>query len=88
MSPTLDIHLLLHGLDVDGGFLLDEVQQLDGVGHPEENVLQVRDQVSDCEVREGCRILAGETERAREGFQTLSRQSSRINLAVCPGAWP
>lgn len=59
--PTFDVQLLLHALDVGGRLLLHEVQDLDGVGHPEEDVLQVRQQVRDAETGQGGRVLAGET---------------------------
>lgn len=87
MSPTLDIQLLLQALDVDGGFLLDKVQEFDGVGHPEENVLQVRDQVCDCEAGQGSRFLTDETERARGKFQTLGK-TKLVAVSVCTlGPW-
>lgn len=60
-SPTSDVQLLLHALDVGGRFLLDEVEDLDGIGHPEEDVLQVREKVGDGEAGQGGRVLAGET---------------------------
>ena len=62
-SPTSDIQLLLHALDVGGRFLLDEVEDLDGIGHPEEDVLQVREKVCDGEAGQGGGVLAGETQR-------------------------
>lgn len=63
-SPTSDVQLLLHALDVGGRFLLDEVEDLDGIGHPEEDVLQVREKVRDGEAGQGGRVLAGETQQA------------------------
>lgn len=58
-STTFDVHLLLHALDVGGGLLLDEVEHLNGVGHPEEDVLQVWQQVRNGETGQGSGVLAG-----------------------------
>lgn len=66
--PTFDVQLLLHALDVGGRLLLHEVEDLDGVGHPEEDVLQVRQQVRDAETGQGGRVLAGETQQELHFF--------------------
>lgn len=39
-NPTCDVQLLFQALHVQWALLLDEVQELDGVGHPEKKVLQ------------------------------------------------
>lgn len=62
-SLTFDVQLFLHALDVGGRFLLDKVEDLDGVGHPEDDVLQVWEKVCDGEARQGDRVLAGETQQ-------------------------
>lgn len=60
---TCDVQLLLQALHVERAPLLDEVQQLHRVGHPEEKVLQVRGQARHGDAGRGQGLLAARTER-------------------------
>lgn len=84
-SPTSDVQLLLHALDIGGRFLLDEVEDLDGIGHPEEDVLQVWEKVCDGEAGQGSRILAGETWQALWllGIPTQAFGEKTASLGQC-----
>lgn len=65
---TLDVQLFFHVLDVNGGFLLNEIQDFDGVGHPEKHVLKVREKV--CDGKAGKRhwiLLADKTDQELKG---------------------
>lgn len=61
-GSTCDVQLLLQALHVERARLLDEVQELHRVSHPEEDVLQVGDQARHGEAGRGEGLLAAETE--------------------------
>lgn len=60
---TCDVQLVFQALRVQRTPLLDEVEQLDGVGHPEQDVLQVWNQVGHGDASPGDGLLAAKTER-------------------------
>lgn len=64
-SRTCDVQLLLHALHVEWAFLLDKVQELDGIRHPEKNGLQVWNQISHGAAGQRDGLLATKIERLR-----------------------
>lgn len=62
-SRTRDVQLLLQALHVERALLLYEEQELDGVGHPEEDVLQVWHEARHADAGQRQGLLAAERER-------------------------
>lgn len=60
VSLTCVVRLLLQAPHVQGAPLLDEVQELDGVGHPQHDVLQLGEQAGQGEAGRGHGLLAAE----------------------------
>lgn len=93
MSHTCDIQVVFQALHVQGALLLDEVQELDGVGHPEKDVLQVWDQARQGEARRGDGLLATGTEGLRvtpgpslhTGTSVSLGREQNYDLSSCQG---
>lgn len=79
---TFDVQFLLHVLDVNGGFLLNKIQDFNGVGHPEENVLEVGQQVRDGEAGERRRILADKTRGELKGIPPMHFPDFSLHWAL------
>lgn len=80
-SRTCDVQLLLQALHVQRALLLGEVQQLDGVGHPEEKVLQVRGQAGQGRAgRRGGLRAAGQEDRESHGGESHGASARRQDL--------